>query len=92
MYKKEILDRVKLINNYEYSSLYNLRAYIRTNYSIHLEIFYSLFHNKWSVNNYIIDTKKGKRAVYKFDVKSFDSYDDALEYNILILLDYLNIK
>jgi hypothetical protein len=70
-------------------SLYEVRAWIRKKYNLHLELFFSIYHKTWSVNNYIIDLKKGKRAPYTYTCKSFDNYEDALLFSLQLILTFI---
>ncbi len=70
-------------------SLYELQAWIRIKFGLHLEIFFSLFHGKFSINNYFIDIVKKKRIDWDYKAVNYESYDDALIvalYNILKLI------
>lgn len=70
-------------------SIYDVRVWIRKKYNLHLELFFSLYHKTWSTNNYIIDLKKGKRAPYTYDSKSFDNYEDALLFSLETMLNFI---
>jgi hypothetical protein len=63
-----------------------LEDWIAEQHHLRAEIFYSMFHKKWSVNNYFVDTKKGKKVYPKDEIKGkFDSYDDAREAALIEL-------
>lgn len=71
-----------------YESLYDIQAWLRNKFNIHAEIFYSLFHKKWAINNYFVDTIKGNRITWDYKGVFYQEYDDALIvalYNILKL-------
>ena len=69
-------------------SLYELQAWIRLNFGLHAEIFYSLFHKKFAINNYFINIIKGDRVSWDYKSINYDSYDDAL---IVALYNLLNL-
>ena len=57
-----------------------LADWIEENHHLRAELFYSMFHKKWSVNNYFVDTKKGKKVYPKREIKEkFDTYGQARE-------------
>lgn len=83
---EELLKKTKELGCNE-TSLVAIREWLRVNKGVYLELFYSMFHKTWSVNNYVIDLKKGKKASNVFAVKSFDNYADALLYSLEVLIN-----
>lgn len=70
-------------------SIYDIQAWIRKKFNLHAEIFYSMFHKKFSINNYFIDLSNGKKIEWNYKSTMYDSYDEALIvalYNLLILV------
>lgn len=70
-------------------SIYDIQAWIRTKHGLHAELFYSMFHNKFSINNYFIDLSNGKKVEWDYKPTMYASYDEALIialYNLLILI------
>ena len=65
-----------------------IQDWIRTNHGLYGELFYSLFHKKWSVNNYFINLTKGERISWNYTGANFDDYNDALS---VILFNLLNL-
>lgn len=55
-----------------------LADWIEEKHNLRAELFYSMFHKKWQVNNYFVDVKKGKKVYPKTEIKGkFDSYEEA---------------
>ena len=91
--KKEVItweDILKLAKEKSYSGLediYYIQEWLRKTHGLHGEIFYSLFHKKWSINNYFINIFRGERINWDYKPINYDSYDDALlitVYNLLL--------
>lgn len=60
---------------------------IHKEHGLRAELFYSMYHKKWQVNNYFVNFKKGKKVEPKGNVSArFDDYFDALELAIFELL------
>jgi len=69
-------------------SLYEIQGWFLTKYHLYGEIFYSMFHKKFSINNYFIDLSKGKKIEWDYKSIQYDSHIDALVdmlYNMLII-------
>jgi len=60
-------------------SYFLIKEWLLLKHQIYAEVFFSTFHKTWSVNNYLIDTKKGKRIEWDYSNKKFEDYYDALE-------------
>ena len=68
-------------------SLEHLQSWIRKNYHLHPEIYFSKFHKVWSVNNFFINIKKGKSIAWKeFKENKSDTYEESLELALRELL------
>lgn len=81
--------KLALEKGYKGDSLYDLQGWIMKKYFLHAEIFYSMFHHKFSINNFFIDLAHGKKVDWNYSSKNYESYDDALIvalYNMLILI------
>ena len=69
-------------------SMYELQAWIRKTFGLHAEIFYSMFHKKFSINNYFVNVTKGDKVSWDYKSTNYESYDDALLialYNMLLI-------
>jgi hypothetical protein len=77
----------RLLNCPEEPSLVELQEWIRNKFGLHAEIFYSMFHKKWSVNNYFIDISKGKKVEWPYTFKMYDTHDGALVVALYHLLN-----
>ena len=64
------------------NSLSSIEWWLRDVKHIHCEIFFSMFHKKWFINNYLIDLKKQKKIELNLKEVKFESYPDALEFAI----------
>jgi len=93
--RKEVISFDEVIsiaknNGYEGGeNLFLIQEWIRNKYNLHGEIFYSLFHKKWSINNYFVNTLKGERVNWDYKSINYDTYNDALLiliYNLLLCL------
>jgi len=85
--KEDILKLAKEQGYKGLDSIYEVQAWVRVKYSLHAELFYSMFHKKFSINNYFIDLSNGKKVDWDYKSTMYDSYDDALIialYNLLI--------
>lgn len=81
------LIKEKLPEKYHNTSLMLLHEYIILEYGLYAEIFYSMYFKKWSVNNYFVDYRKGKKILPKGNLSiKFDDYFDALELAIWEML------
>lgn len=81
---KRIIEKHPQLDELTLSQIADL---IHDKYHLRAEIFYSMFHKKWSVNNYFVDTKKGKKVYPTGNISAkFDDYYDALELAIWELL------
>lgn len=67
--------------------LQEIEIWIRNKKHIHCEIFFSMFHKKWSLNNYLIDLKKLKKIEFDSKTIFYEEYDDALEKAIEEMLN-----
>lgn len=63
-------------------SLPSVEWWLRIQKHLHCEIFFSMFHKKWSVNNYIINLKKLKKIEIDGKIPQYEDYSDALEFAI----------
>ena len=59
-------------------SLVLLQDWLRTKHYLYTEIFFSMFHKKWSLNNYILYLKAAKKIERPTKVIFYDDYNDAL--------------
>lgn len=64
-----------------------IHDWIRDKFGLHAEIFYSLFHKKWSINNYFVNITRGERVPWDYTSKNYESHTDAL---IVALYHLLN--
>lgn len=84
-------DVLKLAVEQGYSgidSLHELRGWLSTKYSLHGEIFYSMFHKKFSINNYFINSSEGKKVDWDWKSVNYSSHTEALIimlYNMLLI-------
>ena len=88
MTSEEILKLAKEKGYNGPDSLYELQGWIHNKHSLHAEIFFSMYHKTWSVNNYFIDLKKLKRISWdcgRTFVNHIDALKEALE-NMLELI------
>ena len=85
---KEILLELAKQKGYSGESLYELENWIRKKFGLHAEIFYSMFHKKFSINNYFIDLFHGKKIEWDYKSINYESYDNAL---IIALYNMLNL-
>lgn len=70
-------------------SLYEIRGWISTKFFLHGEIFYSMFHKKFSINNYFINSVEGKKVDWDWKSVNYNSHVDALIvmlYNMLLII------
>jgi hypothetical protein len=86
-YMKNIFERAKLKGYDGEIKLSLLEDWLRENKYIHCEIFFSLFHKKWSLNNYFINTKKLKRIEWDWRDFHFETYPEAQEFAIDKMLE-----
>lgn len=86
--KEDIYSLAKSKGYTDNDSIYEIQAWIRKKFGIHAEIFYSMFHKKFSINNYFVDVVNGKKIEWNYTSKNYDSHDDAL---IFALFNILNI-
>lgn len=87
--QKDVLLLAKELGYDNLDSMHLIEAWIRSKFSIHGEIFYSMFHKKFSINNYFIDLSKGKKVEWDYKAAQYDTHIEALVvmlYNMLILL------
>ena len=93
--KKEIItlqDVLQLAKDKGYTGeeyLCFIQDWIRNNHGLHGEIFYSLYHKKWSINNYFVNIIKGERISWDYKSINYDTYNDTLLvliYNLLLCL------
>lgn len=71
-----VVAKSKGYNNLD--SLVLLQDWLRTKHYLYTEIFFSMFHKKWSLNNYILDLKAAKKIERPTKVIFYDDYNDAL--------------
>lgn len=71
-----VVAKSKGYNNLD--SLVLLQDWLRTKHYLYTEIFFSMFHKKWSLNNYILDLKAAKKVERPTKVIFYDDYNDAL--------------
>ena len=63
-----------------------LADWIEEKHFLRAELFYSMFHKQWYVNNYFVNTKKGKKVYPKREIKEkFASYALARETALIEL-------
>jgi hypothetical protein len=87
--KADILQIAKNQGYKGLDSIYEVQAWIRVKYTLHAELFYSMFHKKFSINNYFIDLSNGKKLDWDYKSTMYNSYDEALIialYNLLIAI------
>lgn len=57
-----------------------LTEWVGDEHHMRAELFFSMFHKKWSINSYFINTKKFKKVYPKEDIKEmFLDYREARE-------------
>lgn len=87
--KEDVLSLAKELGYTDIDSMYVIEGWIRIKFSLHGEIFYSMFHKKFSINNYFIDLSKGKKIEWDYKSIQYDTHIEALIvmlYNMLIIL------
>ena len=87
--KKEDIFRIAKEQGYiGIESLYEIQGWFLKKFYLYGEIFYSMFHKKFSINNYFVDYAHGKKVEWDYKSAPHDTYEDALMvvlYNMLIL-------
>ena len=78
----EIYELARTKGYTEANSIVILEWWLRDVKNVHWEIFFSMFHKKWSVNNYFIDLKKEKKVEYNEKIPQFDTYPLALKFAV----------
>lgn len=66
-----------------------IEDWLRTSKNIHAELFFSMFHKKWSINNYFIDLKKLKKIDRNAKSIMYETYGEAQEVSIREMLETL---
>jgi hypothetical protein len=66
-----------------------LEWWLRDEKFLHCEIFFSMFHKTWSINNYIINLKKFKKIEIEEKLLKFESYPKALLHAIEVMINKL---
>lgn len=69
------------------NNLYLIREWLAITKHIHVELFFSMFHKKWSINNYFIDLKKLKKIERNAKSLQYENYNDALEVSLREMLE-----
>ena len=64
------------------NSIVILEWWLREEKLLHWEIFFSMFHKMWYVNNYLIDLKKAKKIDYPNKIPQFETYPLALKFAV----------
>lgn len=103
--EKPIKEEIKLFNSIElYGELVNLKYdyasstlntmeyWFVKEQGLKIIIYYSLFHEKWFLNDYVTDVKAGVNINHSFPDKGYDNYDEALLVALNILLTILKSK
>ena len=89
---KDIFDISKNKGYTGEDSIYLIQVWIRNIHHLHGEVFYSIFHKKWGINNFFVNIVKGDRIPWEnYKSVNYDSYDDALVillYNLLSLIKW----
>lgn len=63
-----------------------LEDWIESQHNLRAELFFSMFHKQWYINNYFVNTKKGKKVYPKREIKEkFPSYALAREAALIEL-------
>ena len=83
---KKLLEDLQLKGYLGENCLSSIELWLRDIKQIHCEIFFSMFHKKWFINNYFIDLKKLKKIEHGLKETRFESYNDALEFAIQQML------
>jgi hypothetical protein len=74
----KIYDKAKEKGYSGNKSLTEIQDWLRIDKNIYCEIFFSMYHKKWSINNYFIDLKKLKKINWDYTSQKFDDFDEAL--------------
>lgn len=87
MISQESYDLAKSKGYLKENSLMHLEWWLREEKNIHCEIFLSMFHKKWAINNYLIDLKKLKKIELTGKLPQFETYPLALKFAIEQMLN-----
>jgi hypothetical protein len=74
------------------NSLFLIQEWVLEEHNLFIEIFFSMFHKKWSINNYALDTKKRKKINISATSTFYNDYKETLGKALLILLNLKNEK
>jgi len=69
-----------------------IHAWLIIEKKVFAEVYFSLFHKQWSIQNYLVDVKKAQRMPWtdgKLDSYKFDTYKSALEFAVLSTINML---
>lgn len=87
--KEEIYELAKTKGYSGENSIIPLEWWLRDEKFLHCEIFFSMFHKTWSINNYIIDLKKLKKIEINEKFLQFENYPKALLHSIETMIKKL---
>lgn len=73
-------------------TLPELEWWLREKKLLHCEIFFSMFHKKWALNNYLIDLKKFKKIELEGKAINYETYSEALLTAIEKMLNKIQMK
>lgn len=85
----KIFEKAKEKGYYGEENLVLIEDWLRNSKNIHGELFFSMFHKKWSINNYFIDLKKLKKIERNSKNEMYESYKEALTASIGEMLDVI---
>ena len=86
---EDIINLAKSKNYNGSNSIYEIQAWIRNQHNLHAELFFSMFHKKWSINNYFINTSTYKKVEWQSTSTMYDTHDDALRVSLYHLINLI---
>lgn len=74
---------IELCPRFDELTLDQMAERLHYDHGLRAELFYSMYHKKWQVNNYFVNFRKGKKVEPKGNISArFADYYDALELAI----------
>lgn len=86
MKKSEVFNAAKEKGYIGENILSLVEDWLRKDKQIHCEIFFSMFHKKWSINNYFIDMNKLKKIDHGCKTTYFETYEEVQVFSISEML------
>lgn len=86
--KEDVLLKARSQGYLGKDSLYELQEWIMNKHFLYGEIFYSMFHKKFSINNYFVDIAHGKKIDWDYKSVQYGTHSEAqvvMLYNMLLL-------